>query len=226
MLKGTGSLILGDFNFASEIAPLCINSFELTQELTTYGYNYINSSKKLIVPNVDSFETKNKIWSINMEFGVLETPVFEMLRGFDYRERSESTYSTFTSIAGNVQPIDLINIVEVFVFNITNNAPMTQVMGVPSSNLEYNFDGINFTFFDNTDVVEVLVFGGIQNFRYREAQASSVLSFTGIVYTLTNETMMVYAPEVQIISMPQLSLSGQVVTLEALKELKIYKVEL
>lgn len=217
MISGIGNVIIGDFD--TEVLSVCSSSFDLTFEYESYGFDYINSSAKMLQPSIDNFDTKQKSWTLTIDFAIMPKPIWESVLG----ERQESTdIDTFFTY--------LINGSESFVipsgantlrlYNVTTSTDMVLVASAPSRN-EYQIIS-NEILFNNEDTIYVTAFGA-QTSQIITYLSQKIFSYSGIIYTASGEKYICYVPKMQAKTFPSLSLSAQTMSFTVLDEIKIFK---
>ena len=224
MIRGIGEIILGDENFASQVLPICNSSFSLSENISTYGYSYINSEQKCLVDDPDSYESGSRIYTISIDIGTMPSDVYRQLLGGGSIE-DVSSYVTATCPASQSVSLAQIAPVEsISVYNRTLCRTMINTSGaVPTSRLEYRLNGTTLEFSTaNTDIVTYYATGIATTFEVFRV-TNNIFSFAGIAYTSQGGTIYVIANKVQITSFPQLSLGAQTIELEVLEEIKLYK---
>lgn len=210
-LFGVGDLTFGD---SFEILPHCTSSFSLEQSFETWGYNYLSSSKKMMVPALDSFNAKTKQWTINLTAPVLT----ELLRQRFYNGSFGSTVNLdkIFQIIGKPEDIILppsIDSLTILAYDLESDSEVLASYNSTSGELFFP-PGYNNTtkiiFSKLTDGSSLLL-------------GNHIYSFSGILYSHSG-TMLLKAPEVQISKYPDYSMQEPIIQLDVLKEIKLYKI--
>ena len=229
MLAGVGSLMLGDTDFSTEVLSLCSSSFVLTFEYDTFGYSYLNSSNKMMMPAIDNFDAKQKSWAIELDFSVISKPIWDSLQG-STSNTLINNYFNITAVIGLPStitvPLAIGAVSNIEIFNQSTNVLMAQVSS-PSNANQFSIAGQTITFHSSAvgNVVCLLVRGGQTAYDISYI-SNKIFSFSGILYSVEKQQSFgVYAKEIQIEKYPGFALNqDQAISFNVLNELKIFKI--
>lgn len=224
MIKGLGGVFIGDMNFATEIVPLHSTSFTLEQSVNNYGYSYISSSEKMLVPAIDSYQARDKSWTIELDLGTIQDATYDFIRNLELSNVQENSFQTFICRGSDVANLVLESGTQIVsIFNNTREQPMTQQATIVDV-LDYTFNGTQISVSPQveTDILQVAIIGQSET-RGVPLIQNQVLSFSGLVFNPSGDAMLVYASEVQVARFPRLNLGQQSITFNVLKQIQIFK---
>ena len=224
MITGTGSIILGSSGFNTDFIPLCNNTFSLSERYTTYGYKYLNSSKKLLNPSIESYDAKDKTWTIQLSLGDLDTNDYLYLINSNSDTLTVPvSYEKFSSRANDLTAIELSATDTLSIYNHTTNSYVTQVTTAPAigefrlidSRLEFNLTNLNDT---------VTVSGLATNATVQETMVGNrVMSFSGIVH-IFEQSYALHCTQVQISKYPELKVGTMTLSLKVIGAPQLFKI--
>lgn len=214
-LYGVGELTFGD---DLQILPHCTSTFSLEQSYETWGYNYLSSTKKMLVPAIDSFHAKTKQWTINLSAPVLTENLRLKLYNTDIINNSV-TLDKLTQFIG--RPNDIVlpssnTAVMPLAFDLETNSEVLVSYNNLTGELTFppNYNNLTKIYFNEP-------FEGPDG-SYMDS-SNHIFSFSGILYH-HGENLFIKANEVQISKYPDYSLQNPIIQLSVLKELKLYKI--
>lgn len=224
MITGTGNLILGNEAFSTDFIPLCNNTFSMSERYTTYGYKYLNSSKKLLNPSINSYDAKDKVWTIQMNLGDLDTNDYLYLINSNTDTLTVPVnYQTFSSRASDLTAIELQATDTLSIYSHTTNSYVTQVTSAPAVG-EFRLVN-NQLEFNSADLNSLLTVSGLAaNATVQETMATNrVMSFSGIVHSF-EQRYALHCAQVQVSKYPELKVGSMSIELRVLGAPQLFKI--
>jgi hypothetical protein len=227
MLSGVGSLILGDVGFSANLVSLCTSSFDLSFKYETYGYKYLNSQNKMMMPAIENYDAKKKSWTIDLDFSTLN----QFVRGYFGSEKSTniSNYYSLSFFGGQspvTVPASLGVVTEYVLFNQTTNQVMTLAMS-PSNANHYSVSGGSISTHSSAaaHLICLLALGSEPSYDISYI-SNKIFSYSGLMYSVDSSIVhAVYCPKVQLSAYPELTAdTSERVSFEVLDEIKVFKI--